>query len=309
MIKLFEHKVELTEAYDASAPDWIKQWLSFKPRASNWKYNRTKSDNKNSSASAYLGHKFDLGHAEWHEEDVPTSPTDPRLKDEDRISFFLIPGSSSVWDSESGKYITLEKDTILSYDAGDDYRKWYPELDELGFRKNASLKTLLPNFTKYAWIEKGSNKQSANDIQNQRKELKKGAIALERIIDGWWNTDKSGYIVDKNKYKKLLVSKNASKIVQKACDEINEYITNAKTLIKDFVSNGIDNFDGWGSRTKINNSIQTAMWSLQHLLDYAEKCDKWLQKLDDGEKLHDTEIYEIADKASDEYTTLVNALK
>lgn len=312
MIKLFEHRV-IKEAYDASAPDWIKTWLTKRFRADRWKYHRTNKDDANSNTSSVMGSQFDLGHAEWHEEDVPTSPKDPRLTDPSRVSFFLIPGSTSIYDYDTRKYNTIEKDTILSYDYGasnDPYYRWYPRLSELGFRSNASLKSLLPRFTKYAWVERDSNKQNAEDIQQQREELQKGAIALQRTMNNWWgHKDASGYIVDRSKYKRLLVSKNASKIVQKACDEINEYITNAKTLIKDFVSNGIDNFDGWKSSNKIGSSIQTAMWSLERLLDYAEKCDKWLQKLDNGEELSDTAIYEIADDASNEYTTLVNVLK
>ena len=75
MIKLIEHKV-IKEAYDDSAPSWIKDLLV--------------SGGVNSGLSSYLGPEYDLGHAHWTEESVPTSPSDPRLKDKNRISFFLL---------------------------------------------------------------------------------------------------------------------------------------------------------------------------------------------------------------------------
>ena len=324
MIKLFEHKVKLTEAYDASAPDWIKTWLAYKPRANyGWRSNRTDTDKINSRSGFSLGKQYDLGNAEWHEEEVPTSPSDPRLKDANRVSFFLMPGSSRVYDPEEGKYNTVEKDTVLAYvsnpDSNGEYweHKWIPDLNDIGFRANASLKTLLPYFTKYAWVERETNRQNAKDTRQQRRELQQGAIALERKMNDWWDRDASGYIVDKNKYKRLLVSKKANKMVQDALDAINDYLTKSRALITDFVNNVSDKYALQKLAGQYNrNYYSSALHYLDTLLDYASKCNGWLEKLQNNEDLeksnpllyHASEVYDITEEAKKAYESLVKAI-
>lgn len=285
MLKIIEHKI-IKEAYDDSAPSWIKDLLK-----------------ANLATDQYNAHNYDLSHAQWHEEDVPTSPSDPRLKDKNRISYFLMPNAIEKWDRKQHKYV--KKDIVLSYNAShEDWAGgWNYDLTTLGFRSNASFKTLLPYFTKYAWIEKESNKQNAKEIRDKRAELKDGAIALQRHMASYWqDEDKSGYIVDKDKYKRLLVSKKASKMVQDACNEVNDCITKAKSAINDFVNN-------LSSRSALYSfKSKEAFHYLSDLFYYANQCNAWLEQLDNGKELNDAYIYEIPDKISKAYDKLLKCL-
>lgn len=285
MIKIIEHKI-IKEAYDDSAPSWIKDFLVL--------------NGINSGLASYFGTEYDLGHAEWHEESVPTSPSDIRLKDKNRISFFLVPNAKRFYNRKLRKMELYP--VIFSYDADSGYSNpWKPSLETLGLRRNASFKTLLPLFTKYAWIEKSSNRQNAKDIHDKRRELQDGAVALQREMSGWWlDKDKSGYIVDKDKYKKLLVSKKASKIIQTTYDEINDYITKSKEAINNFVNNMSSNDDIYKFKSK------EAFSCLSNLFYYANQCNEWLSQLDKGQKLDDVSIYELSKKMSKEYKKLLS---
>lgn len=230
MIKLFEHKVRLKESFSESMPDWIRNQFTKKYNA----WWRTK-DIKNSI--------YDLYNAEFHECEVPNY-TDPLLKDSSKLFLFV--------NDERGI------GQVFIYDP--EYGTWSPD-DDLkylgsGLRRNSKLKNILPHFTKCAWVDK-SYRNNAQKLRQQRKDSRKGMIARAGVdvpYDGWSrsNYDKSGYKLDRGKYKRMLAELKLDKyedVIDDAFDLYGEALNKIKLLRKSGVKTRdiIRNSD-WSSR-------------------------------------------------------------
>lgn len=192
--------IRVLEVFSGSMPGWIKNNLT--------------------SINNYevLAKRYDFANADFYEDSIPASNRDKRLKDPNRINFFLL-----------NVHNKLELAIYLN-------GHWFTPLKKFGI---GSWQEIVDSTEKFAYAEVTSG-DNAEDLRKARAELKKGAIALQRNIYGWMNNrDKSGYIVDKNKYKKILSTSKLGNYVR-YFDEVNDIIRQAKETISDFVMN-IDN--------------------------------------------------------------------
>lgn len=219
-LSLGESLSKLKEDFDPSMPNWLMRAI--------------KLLNTNRS---YGGHKdfiFDisLDTAKWTVDKLPDKGTFATVT-KNKIFALLLNAYGA--DSDKKKYIVYSPGLNLSYDETIMINNRERRINTM------SLKALAPYVVEYAYIPDADLEYSkVKDKRKDRANAKSGFVDRINIKDRFeygYNTkfDKSGYIVDPDKYVKLLAQIHQQDYANRL-EDLYVVLTDVKNKIKDFIS-------------------------------------------------------------------------
>ena len=273
-LDLNENKV-LNEDFDPSMPNWLK--IAIKNLNGNDKY----------------GHKdysqnYSLDTLKWTVEPFPKEKgkvLDIENNEKGEIIALLIDESG---DKHLGDYIVYCPKLNIGYTETIDINGRTRQIAKI------SLRSLAPYVKEYAHaIDSQQNRDDVRDKKINRANNQEGSINRTDVGDYWKNTystyDKSGYMIDPKKYKRLLAQKNASKYSQQL-EDLYVVLNDVKEKLNNYIVVKMPD-------AKMDKYISTV--NIKKCIDiYATACDRYrwatdsLKEIESGNKSYYREGFE-----------------
>lgn len=212
-----DESVKLTEDFDPSMPNWLMRAIKINNQYSHMIHKD-------------FAYNYELDKLKWTIDDVPEKGKLSQYTDKDYLFAVLIDKSG---DKHAGNYIVYSPGLYIGMG----------ETIEINGRNRGivtmSMKALAPYIKEIAYTKLDNSE--LRQKQNDRFDSQKGTIDRYDVNNNPYNKDidKSGYIVDPNKYTKLLAKLHLNDFSDRLSD-LYVVLTNVKSKIKDFIS--ADNF-------------------------------------------------------------------
>ena len=209
--------VVLKEDFDSSMPNWLMRAI----KMNNDKHNRGHKD---------LNYTMAFDTMKWKVEPFPEKGKLNNINDNEYIALLV----DKSGDEHKGEYTVYFPSAYIGNDETIEINGRYRKIASM------SLRALAPYVKEYAHTIGSSD--SVIGVRNKQKDrgiAQSGSIDRKSNDYNWWSgdkLDKSGYIVDPNKYKRLLAQNKHTEYA----DRLNDLfivLSDVRTKLKDFMSN------------------------------------------------------------------------
>lgn len=235
----------LTEDFDPSMPNWLKVAI------------RDLNSSRNSNHKDY-SFNYPLDTLKWTVEPFPEKGKLGDIENNEIIALLI----DTTGDRHEGFYkvycpaLSIGYDETITINARD--RKI----------SNMSLRALAPYVKEFAHaINSSKNRQDVRDKMQDRQDSRKDSIERLDVKDYWRHTydklDKSGYVVDPNKYKRLLAKNNADKYAQQL-EDLYAVLNDCKSKLNNYISTNMPDPKEGGYTAKysiIKKAIDRYSWA------------------------------------------------
>lgn len=263
---------KLTEDFDSSMPQWLMKGVRI--------------SNQNGKHDDYI-QQYPLDTLKWNVTEAPDKGKLDECEKNGEIYAVLIDTSG---DRHSGNYIVYSPALHLNSE----------ETIEINNRdrkiRTISLKTLAPYIKEFAFAQNSSKaNDEVHDKRHNRYNDRDGA-ENRRDPNDWYNSyngsyvDKSGYIVDPNKYKRLLAQNNSSKYMTRL-EDVYVVLMDIRDKIKNYISTKSDialrdpknkQTGSYNSKTQISDimskydsAVSYYEWATDQLDNIMKGKDNW----------------------------------
>lgn len=212
-----DESIKLTEDFDPSMPNWLMRAI----RINNQKGRFVHKD---------FAYNYELDKLKWTIDDVPEKGKLNQYTDKNYLYAVLIDKSG---DKHTGNYVVYSPSLYIGDDETIEINGRNRRIDSM------SMKALTPYIKEIAYTQLDNSE--LRQKQNDRFDSQKGTVDRYDLGSKPYNKDidKSGYIIDPNKYTKLLAKLHLNDYSDRLSD-LYVVLSNVKSKIKDFVN--ADNF-------------------------------------------------------------------
>lgn len=277
-----DESVKLTEDFDPSMPNWLMRAI--------------KINNQNSHMlHKDFAYNYELDKLKWTIDDVPEKGKLSQYFDNGYLCAVLIDKSG---DEHIGNYIVYAPSLYIGNDETIEVNGRNRRIDSM------SMKALTPYIKEIAYTQLDNSE--LRQKQSDRYDSQKGTIDRYDLGSKPYNKDidKSGYIVDPNKYTKLLAKLHLTDYSNRLSD-LYVVLSNVKSKIKDFVN--ADNFlpDAKNDASKYSVDYNSSARYFQTIYtNYTKAIENYkyaMEELDNIEKekenrWYDTPAFEVFNK-------------
>lgn len=231
---------KLTESFDPSMPNWLKVAIR-EMNTRNYRYGKS------------IGQSYSLDTLKWTVEKFPEKGKFDQISPNEIFALLL----DESGEDNAGKYIVY----CPKLGIGD-----FATMNVNGRERQISkmsLKALAPYVKEFAHaIDSTQDRDNVYNKRTDRIDSRRNMITRSDETPPYWEKgyrDASGYLVDPNKYKKLLAQNNADKYA-KQLEDLYIVLNDTKEKISSFVSNNIPDASAGiynGSYSKIRTIIDT----------------------------------------------------
>ncbi len=212
-----DESVKLTEDFDSSMPNWLMRAIKI-------------NNQKSRMAHKDFAYNYELDKLKWTIDDVPEKGKLSQYSDKNYLYAVLIDKSG---DKHAGNYIVYSPSLYIGDNETIEINGRNRRIDSM------SMKALTPYIKEIAYTQLDNSE--LRQKQNDRFDSQKGTVDRYDLGSKPYNKDidKSGYIIDPNKYTKLLAKLHLTDYSNRLSD-LYVVLSNVKSKIKDFVN--ADNF-------------------------------------------------------------------
>lgn len=212
-----DESVKLIEDFDPSMPNWLMRAI----KINNQKSHMIHKD---------FAYNYELDKLKWTIDDIPEKGKLSQYTDNDYLYAVLIDKSG---DKHTGNYVVYSPSLYIGDDETIEINGRNRRIDSM------SMKALTPYIKEIAYTQLDNSE--LRQKQNNRFDSQKGTVDRYDLGSKPYNKDidKSGYIIDPNKYTKLLAKMHLNDYSDRLSD-LYVVLSNVKSKIKDFVN--ADNF-------------------------------------------------------------------
>lgn len=210
-----DESADLTEDFDPSMPNWLMRAI----RINNQQYGREDAN-----------YNYALDTLKWNNDTIPDKGKLDQYFANGYIVAVLIDRSG---DKHTGNYVVYSPSLYIGDDETIEINGRNRRIDSM------SMKALTPYIKEIAYTQLDNSE--LRQKQNNRFDSQKGTVDRYDLGSKPYNKDidKSGYIIDPNKYTKLLAKMHLNDYSDRLSD-LYVVLSNVKSKIKDFVN--ADNF-------------------------------------------------------------------
>lgn len=260
-----DESIKLTEDFDPSMPNWLMRAI--------------KINNQNSNMSHKdFAYNYELDKLKWTVDDVPEKGKLSQYTDKDYLYAVLIDKSG---DKYAGNYIVYAPSLYIGNDETIEVNGRNRRIDSM------SMKALAPYIKEIAYTQLDNSE--LRQKQSDRYDSQKDTINRYDLGTKPYNKDidKSGYIIDPNKYTKLLAKLHLTDYSNRLSD-LYVVLSNVKSKIKDFIN--ADDFlpDAKSADSKYSVDYSASARDFQSIYgDYTRAIENYkyaMEELDNIEK-------------------------